>query len=127
MANRAKWELLGIRLGIDNGTIEAIKSKNHGISTLCLKEVLSTWLNENYDTQQHGYPSWRRLCKVIASPAGAENQSLADDIAEQHKTPLKEGYYNKINCHTFNLTLISTIYRFIYNINRMSFYTVLLW
>ena len=100
IANRAKWELLGIHLGIDNGTIEALKSKNGGNPTLCLKDVLSTWLNENYDTQRHGYPSWRRLCKAIASPAGPENQSLADDIAEQHRTTSKQGYYNKIiNCH----------------------------
>ena len=91
IAIRAKWELLGIQLGIDDGTIEAIESKNRGDPTLCLKDVLSTWLKENYDTQQHGYPSWRRLCVAIASPAGAENQALAVDIAEQHKTPLKEG------------------------------------
>ena len=91
IAIRAKWELLGIQLGIDDGTIAAIKSKNGGDPTLCLKDVLSTWLKENYDTQRHGYPSWRRLCVAIASPAGAENQSLADDIAEQHKTPLKQG------------------------------------
>ena len=98
IAIRAKWELIGIQLGIDNGTIAAIKLENRGDSTLCLKEVLSTWLNENYTTQQNEYPSWRRLCKAIASPAGAENQSLADDIAELHKASLKQGNY-KINCH----------------------------
>ena len=97
---QAKWELLGIQLGIDNGTIEAIKLKNGGDPVLCLKDVLSTWLKENYDTLKHGFPSWRNLCKAIVSPAGAGNQSLAVDIAEQHKTPLKQGYYNKIN---FNL------------------------
>ena len=90
-AIRAKWEMFGIQLGIDNGTIEAIKLRNGGNPALCLKDVLSTWLNENYDTQRHGYPSWRRLCVAIASPAGAENQSLANDIAEQHKTS-KQGY-----------------------------------
>ena len=96
---RAKWELLGIQLGIDNGTIAAIKLENGGDPTLCLKDVLSTWLNENYDTQRHEHPSWRRLCKAIASPAGAGSHSLADDIAEQHKTSLRlrQGYYNKIN------------------------------
>ena len=102
IAIRAKWKLLGIQLGIDDGTIEAIKSENHGDPTLCLMDVLRTWLKENYDTLRHEYPSWRKLCKAIASPAGAGNQSLADDLAEQHKTSVKQGYYNiKINCHTF--------------------------
>ena len=89
---QAKWELLGSQLGIKHGKIAAIKLENGGDPTRCLKDVLSTWLNENYDTQRHGYPSWRRLCKAIASPAGAENQSLADDIAERHKTSSKQGY-----------------------------------
>ena len=92
---QANWEFVGIQLGIGNGKIEAIKLKNGGDPTRCLKDMLSAWLNENYDTQRHGYPSWRRLCKAIASPAGAENQSLADDIAERHKTSLEQGYYNK--------------------------------
>ena len=92
VAIRAKWELLGVQLGIDDDTIEAIKLENGGNPARCLKGVISTWLKENYDTQQHGYPSWRRLCKVIASPAGAESQSLADTIAERHKTSLKQGY-----------------------------------
>ena len=89
---QAKWEFVGIQLGIDNGTIEAIKLKNGGDPTCCLKDMFSTWLNENYDTQRHEHPSWRRLCIVIASPAGAGNQSLADDIAERHKTSLVQGY-----------------------------------
>ena len=89
---QAKWEFVGIQLGIEDGTIEAIKLKNGGDPTRCLKGMLSTWLNENYDTQRHKHPSWRRLCKAIASPAGAGNQSLADDIAERHKTSLVQGY-----------------------------------
>ena len=93
----AKWEFVGIQLGIEDGTIEAIKLKNGGDSTRCLKDVLSTWLNENYDTLKHRYPSWRRLCKAIANPAGGRNRALADNIAEQHKTSLEQGYYNKIN------------------------------
>ena len=91
IAIRAKWDLLGTQLGIDDGTIAAIKLENGGNPARCLKDVLSTWLNENYSTQQHGYPSLRRLCIAIASPAGAGNQSLADSIAKRHKTPLKQG------------------------------------
>ena len=105
IAIRAKWELVGIQLGVHPDTIGAIKSNNRGDPTLCLKDVLITWLKK-YDTQRHEYPSWRRLCIAIASPAGAEDQCLADDIAEQHKTSLKQGKCDKINCHTlFNLTL----------------------
>ena len=107
IAIQAKWDLLGIQLGIDDGTIASIKLKNGSDPSRCLNDVLSTWLKENYNTQRHGYPSWRRLCVAIASPAGAGNQSLANGIAELHKTSLKQGYYNKINCHTlYNLTLI---------------------
>ena len=105
---RANWELFGIQLGIDDDTIAAIKLENAGSPTWCLRGLLSTWLKENYDTQQHGYPSWRRLCVAIASPAGAGNQSLADTIAERHKISLKQGFTkSKINYFTlFNMTLI---------------------
>ena len=94
IAIRAKWEFVGIQLGIEDDTIEAIKLKNGGDPARCLKDVLSTWLKENYDTQRHKHPSWRRLCKVTASPAGGGNQSLAGDIAGRHKTStsLEQGY-----------------------------------
>ena len=89
---QAKWELLGSQLGIKDGKIAAIKLRNGGDPTLCLKDMLGTWLKGSHNTQRHEYSSWRRLCKAIASPAGAENRSLANDIAELHKTSLKQGY-----------------------------------
>ena len=56
----------------------------------CLQEVLLEWLRRNFDTKQHGHPSWRRLCVAVADPKGGENKALAEEIANHHSTVTEE-------------------------------------
>ena len=41
--HRASWKLIGIKLGIDIGTLDAIE-KDRRIVQDCLSELISTWL-----------------------------------------------------------------------------------
>ena len=78
----AKWECFGTQLGILK--TDAIGLGNNYKPALCLKGVLDTWLQKDYNTAKHGHPSWRKVCKATASKA-VGNRRLADDIAKQHR------------------------------------------
>ena len=81
----AKWDYFATQLGILPAKINAIGRKNHYVPTLCLKDVLSTWLIGGYNIQRHGHQSWRRVCEATASPAGGGDRILAHEIAAQHR------------------------------------------
>ena len=82
---KAKWDCFATQLGILPDTTDDIGRKNHYNSTLCLKDVLNTWLKGGYNIQKHGHQSWRRVCEATASSAGGENKRLAQEIAAQHR------------------------------------------
>ena len=44
---RAKWRFIGIQLGIDSGTLEAIDANNNGKVEGCLAELINHWLCNN--------------------------------------------------------------------------------
>ena len=72
---------MATQLGLPQATVETAKIMYHHDPKRCLKYVLDEWLKGNYDTQQFGHPSWRRVCQVTAEPAGGDNRSLALEIA----------------------------------------------
>ena len=80
----AKWDCFATQLGILPNKTGAIGRKNHFNPTLCLKDVLETWLNGEYNIQKHGHQSLRRVCEATASPAGGANKKLALDIPTQY-------------------------------------------
>ena len=46
--------------------------------------VVKTWLDQDYNTQRHQLPSYRRLVKAVASKVGGSNPALAKKIADNH-------------------------------------------
>lgn len=64
---------LGIALGLTPGSFESN-----------LLSVVQKWLEQDYDTQRHGLPSYRRLVKAVASKIGGSNPALASKIAANH-------------------------------------------
>ena len=80
----AKWDCFGTQLGILPEKTSAIGRKHGNNPTLCLRDVLNTWLNGGYNIAIHGHQSWRRVCEATASSAGGDNKRLASRIAEQH-------------------------------------------
>ena len=85
----ARWELIATSLGMTPDTVAAVRRKYSDLDE-CLQEILLHWLRRNYNTKQHGHPSWRRLCVAVADPAGGVNNALAEEIATQHPTTTEE-------------------------------------
>ena len=63
----AKWDCFATQLGILPDKTSTIGRKNQYDPTLCLKDVLDTWLNGGYNIQKHGHQSLRRLCEATAT------------------------------------------------------------
>ena len=60
----AKWEEIGLRLGIAQGRIAAIANKYKSQSAHCMKKILKAWLRNEIR------PTWRDLCDAIADVVG---------------------------------------------------------
>ena len=78
------WKAIGRGLRIDPGRLEAIQENNCGKPKGCLSEMLTCWLNRNYNVERFGEPMWRAVVKVVAHAAAGDNCALALSIAEQH-------------------------------------------
>ena len=72
---------LGIELGLPPQELTAIQDKTVGNP---LSGVLLAWLNQRYDTERYGVPTWRRLVEAVDNPAGGNNHELAKTIASKH-------------------------------------------
>ena len=73
----ARWERLGLRLGLHNDTIEEIeRDQNKCIERL--RVMLAEWLKGNYDvSERYPEPSQHSLCIAVAGI----NKSLAETIS----------------------------------------------
>ena len=78
------WKAIGRGLRIDSGHLEMIQKDNPRNSKECLSEMLTCWLNRNYNVERFGEPTWRAVVKVVAHPAAGDNCALALSIAKQH-------------------------------------------
>ena len=70
---------LGIALGLSPGSF----APN-------LEDVIKVWLEQNYNTQRHGLPSYQRLVEAVASNVGPGNPALAKIIAANHPSEFDE-------------------------------------
>ena len=49
-----------------------------------LSKVVEMWLQQQYNVQRHGPPTWQMLVKAVDSPAGGNDHTLAKKIASKH-------------------------------------------
>ena len=80
----SSWKAIGTGLRIDPGRLETIQDSNSGKPKECLSEMLTCWLNRNYNVERFGEPTWQSVVKVVAHPAAGDNCALALNIAKQH-------------------------------------------
>ena len=84
----SKWFQFCCCLGIPPSRLETIRSDHLGDSDGCLFEGLKEWLQRNYNTEEHGSPTWRKLVAAVDNSAGGNNHDLALGIAENHEGEL---------------------------------------
>ena len=81
----SKWLTFCCCLGLRASLLDAI-AKDHSYKTGdCLFHGLKQWVRKNYNTEEHGLPTWRKLVKAVANPSGGENHALAKEIAKNHQ------------------------------------------
>ena len=64
-----------------NSRLEAIQGDSQ---VDCLRQMLSTCLQKNYNTERFGQPTWVRLVEAVNNSAGWGNPSLTMKIAKDH-------------------------------------------
>jgi hypothetical protein len=80
----SEWKMIGIDFGIKSSKLKEIEETHHGNPKKCLVDVLTSWLNGNYDSGKFGQPSWRKVVEVVANPVAGDNVALAKRIADEH-------------------------------------------
>ena len=78
----ASWRNIGTQLGIRHNRLEAIQGEK---PLDCLRQMLATWLQKNYNVKRFEKPTWAKLVEAVGHSAGGGNPSLAMEIARRHK------------------------------------------
>ena len=83
-----KWKSIGAALHIDR--LSVIDDNNRGKVDDCLKEVVSEFLNMNYDFGNFGVPTWKLIVNAVAHRNGGASVAKALKIAAKHSSKLQQ-------------------------------------
>ena len=86
LAIKSVYFALGRALRLKNANLQAIRV-NHpseSDSELALNDVLLLWLEQQYNVERFGPPTWRMLVEAVDKDSGGNNHELAKQIALNH-------------------------------------------
>ena len=89
---------LGQCLGLPIAVLESI-GKAESDTERALYETLKLWLQQKYDAERFGLPTWRMLVEAVDQEAGGNNNELAKEIASNHRTSRKSTKYSILCMH----------------------------
>ena len=72
----SKWMALGLALRLKASELDTIKAKHQNDPTACLRHTLLAWLQQKYDTEKYGPPSWDFISKAVRKRTGVIIQPL---------------------------------------------------
>ena len=77
---------LGRALNLKTADLRAIRNAfpSESDAELALEDVLLLWLNQKYDVEIHGRPTWKMLVKAVDMKSGGNDHELAERIALNH-------------------------------------------
>ena len=78
-----KWKGLGKALGLRLPVLDTIEADRPDCASR-LERVLTEWLQQAYNTERFGPPSWKLLVSAVAHPIGGNNYALAQQIAHKY-------------------------------------------
>ena len=94
-----QWDDLGLKLGIIQTELNTIKNDNQN-SNDRLKECLSRWLQQDYDTTQYGLPTMDSLAAALR---GMGQKAVASSVTQNlAKSPAQHGQFLLV-CYCFIL------------------------
>ena len=79
-----RWKHIGLALRLDPEQLKKIARENRDDMDDCLIEMLTLWLNKNYNTERFGNPSWELLASAVKDHAGGNNAALAEKITQTY-------------------------------------------
>ena len=84
MSLKSQYYELGVALKVHRQELDSIHSSLGENPQKALSSVLLAWLQQKYNVQRFGQPTWRMLVEAVDSPAGGNNHALAQKIASNH-------------------------------------------
>ena len=75
---------LGRALRLPAGKLSGIRKACRDDAELALNDVLNLWLQQGYNVERFGLPTWRMLVMAVDDPAGGNAQDIAKRIASNH-------------------------------------------
>ena len=80
----ARFNHFGRALGLNASDITEIQQTFPHNRQDGLAEIINLWLQQNYNFDKYGVPSWRTLVVAVESQSGGKNRALAKKIAAEH-------------------------------------------
>ena len=77
------WRGLGEALRLRPAVLRTIEADKSDCRSR-LREALTEWLQQAYNTERFGPPSWKMLVAAVAHPSGGNNNALAQQIASKY-------------------------------------------
>ena len=83
---KAVYFPLGECLRLSSRDLKAIREAypDKSMADQALKDVLLLWLNQKYEVERFGLPTWRMLVEAVDKKTGGNNHELAKEIASNH-------------------------------------------
>ena len=73
----AQWDRIAGFLGLRPSLIASIRRNNPNDNTGCWNDALLEWINQNYNTEKFGLPSWRTFLTAVAKVDKLQFKKLA--------------------------------------------------
>ena len=83
---KARYYHLGIALKLRLSELRAIQSTYERHADQALSEVVVLWLQQKYNFEKFGPPTWRQLVIAIDSEAGGDSHALAKKVASKYSS-----------------------------------------
>ena len=79
----SRWKELGLALRLRPAVLKTIETQQTDLNSRMI-DILTEWLQQNYNTDRFGLPSWKLLVDAVAHRSGGNNPALARQIATKH-------------------------------------------
>ena len=76
---------IGTMLHLKPDVLKGICRRNPESSSKGMSEMITEWLNKNYNTKRFGDPMWKSLVIAVAKRLGGANEACARDMANNHR------------------------------------------
>lgn len=80
------WQAFAQEIGLMPSDVRELDLAHRGDPSRCLDNAIEKWLNQNYNTERFGLPSWK---SIVVGIKQSGNPALAKRIAESHPSTLR--------------------------------------